>query len=92
MVEEEEVEEEMDEEEIKLTSAYEKKEIITSGNAEIDKKMGGGIPAGSLTLIEGANDTGKSVLTQQLMWGDSNKASASPLIPQKTRLKACLSR
>ena len=58
-----------DNDEISITSVYDNKEILTSGNMEIDKKMGGGIPAGSLTLIEGANDTGKSVLTQQLMWG-----------------------
>ncbi|MBE0516098.1 MAG: flagellar accessory protein FlaH [Methanophagales archaeon] len=58
-----------DSEEIRITSAYDSKEIITSGNREMDKKMGGGIPVGSLTLIEGSNDTGKSVLTQQLMWG-----------------------
>lgn len=62
-------EEDVDDEEIKLTAAYGNKEVLTSGNSEMDKKMGGGIPAGSLTLIEGANDTGKSVLTQQLMWG-----------------------
>lgn len=42
---------------------------ITTGSAEIDRKMGGGIPAGSLMLIEGSSDSGKSVLTQQLMWG-----------------------
>jgi len=58
-----------DNDDISITSVYDNKEILTSGNMEIDKKMGGGIPAGSLTLIEGANDTGKSVLTQQLMWG-----------------------
>jgi len=58
-----------DNDDVSITSVYDNKEILTSGNMEIDKKMGGGIPAGSLTLIEGANDTGKSVLTQQLMWG-----------------------
>lgn len=42
---------------------------ITTGSGEIDRKLGGGIPAGSLTLIEGQSDAGKSVLTQQLMWG-----------------------
>ncbi|MBN1761964.1 MAG: flagellar accessory protein FlaH [Methanomicrobia archaeon] len=62
-------EEKKDDDEIKIVSACDSKEIVTSGNAEVDKKMGGGIPAGTLTLIEGANDTGKSVLTQQLMWG-----------------------
>ena len=42
---------------------------ITTGNVELDKKMGGGIPEGSLTLIEGVSDAGKSVLVQQLTWG-----------------------
>lgn len=46
-----------------------KKRIIGSGNVELDKKMGGGIPEGSLTLIEGQSDAGKSVLVQQLTWG-----------------------
>lgn len=50
-------------------SGHGSKDIVTSGNNEVDKKMGGGIPTGTLTLIEGANDTGKSVLTQQLAWG-----------------------
>lgn len=62
-------EEDIDEEDIEIVSPYEQKTVLTSGNLEIDKKMGGGIPAGSLTIIEGSNDTGKSVLTQQLMWG-----------------------
>lgn len=42
---------------------------ISTGSNELDKKMGGGIPAGSLTLIEGQSDAGKSVLVQQLTWG-----------------------
>ncbi len=42
---------------------------ISTGNLEFDKKMGGGIPDGSLTLIEGQSDAGKSVLVQQLTWG-----------------------
>ena len=46
-----------------------KKRSISSGNLELDKKMGGGIPEGSLTLIEGQSDSGKSVLVQQLTWG-----------------------
>jgi len=43
--------------------------VITTGNDELDKKIGGGIPPGSLTLIEGQPDAGKSVLTQQMVWG-----------------------
>jgi flagellar protein FlaH len=58
-----------DEEEATLENAYENKEILSSGNGEVDKKLGGGIPRGTLTLVEGSNNTGKSVLTQQLLWG-----------------------
>ena len=47
----------------------EKRNILSSGNSEIDKRLGGGIPLGSLTLIEGENDTGKSVLCQQFTYG-----------------------
>ena len=38
-----------------------KKKIISTGHPEIDKKLGGGLPIGSLTLIEGQSDAGKSV-------------------------------
>lgn len=47
---------------------------ITSGSPEIDRKMGGGIPSGSLTLIEGSSDAGKSVVTQQILWGSLTQA------------------
>jgi flagellar protein FlaH len=43
--------------------------VISSGNGELDSKMGGGIPLGSLTLIEGDSGAGKSVLSQQMMHG-----------------------
>ena len=42
---------------------------VSTGSGEIDKKMGGGIPIGSLTLIEGQSDAGKSVLSQHLTHG-----------------------
>jgi flagellar protein FlaH len=49
----------------------EKKDIglISTGNDELDKKIGGGIPPNSLSLIEGQPDSGKSVLSQQMVWG-----------------------
>jgi flagellar protein FlaH len=43
--------------------------IVSTGNPEVDKKIGGGIPEGSLSLIEGQSDAGKSVLIQQFVWG-----------------------
>ncbi len=44
-------------------------QAISTGNVEIDKKVGGGIPIGSLTLIEGQSDAGKSVVAQHLTFG-----------------------
>ena len=44
-------------------------EVISTGSDELDSKMGGGVPLGSLTLIEGHSGAGKSVLTQQMIWG-----------------------
>ena len=49
-----------------------KKNIISTGQAEIDKRLGGGLPVGSLTLVEGESDAGKSVLCQQMIWGSLN--------------------
>jgi archaeal flagellar protein FlaH len=47
-------------------------DLITTGNSEVDKKIGGGLPRHSLTLIEGQPDAGKSVLVQQFMYGCLN--------------------
>lgn len=43
--------------------------LISTGNHDLDSKMGGGVPVGSLTLIEGDSGAGKSVLSQQMMHG-----------------------
>ncbi|MDT8357389.1 MAG: ATPase domain-containing protein [Methanomicrobiaceae archaeon] len=42
---------------------------LSTGNPEIDRRLADGLPLGSLTLIEGENDTGKSVISQQIIWG-----------------------
>jgi len=38
-----------------------KVKVIGTGVREIDEKIGGGIPLGSMGLIEGQPDSGKSV-------------------------------
>ncbi|WP_292388122.1 ATPase domain-containing protein [Methanosarcina sp. UBA5] len=48
-------------------------EFISTGNLEVDRKLEGGIPVGSLCLLEGANDSGKSIFIQQIMWGALNQ-------------------
>ena len=50
-------------------SADKKTEHIVTGVPEVDEKLGGGIPLGSLCLIEGHSDAGKSVLCQHLTNG-----------------------
>jgi flagellar protein FlaH len=52
-----------------LASREEADALISTGNGELDTKMGGGIPLRSLTLIEGDSGAGKSVLSQQMMHG-----------------------
>jgi flagellar protein FlaH len=57
------VEEEEPEEEEK------KERILTVGVMDIDKRLGGGLPPSSLTLVEGDPDAGKSIVIQQLTFG-----------------------
>lgn len=45
------------------------KKVVSTGSDELDSKIGGGIPLGSLSLIEGGSHSGKSVFAQQLLWG-----------------------
>jgi flagellar protein FlaH len=52
-----------------LASQKEEEAMISTGNSELDGKMGGGIPLKSLSLIEGDSGAGKSVLSQQMMHG-----------------------
>ncbi len=49
-----------------------KREVIVTGVPEVDDKLGGGIPLGSLCLVEGDADAGKSVLCQHLTYGTLN--------------------
>lgn len=43
--------------------------IISTGNEEIDRQFGGGIPAPSLVFIDGDHGTGKSAISAQIMNG-----------------------
>jgi flagellar protein FlaH len=66
----------------------EEKQIISTGNSELDKKMAEGLPTRSLTLIEGENDTGKSVLTQQIMWGAMKQGLSVELFTTENTTKS----
>ncbi|MDP3062041.1 MAG: ATPase domain-containing protein [Chloroflexota bacterium] len=62
--------------------------VISTGNTEIDKKMGGGIPAGSLTLVEGQSDSGKSVLSQQMIWGSLKSGHTVTVLTTENSVKS----
>ncbi len=43
--------------------------VLSTGNGELDMRLGGGIPVPNLLSIEGDHGTGKSLLAQQLAYG-----------------------
>ncbi|MBM3155745.1 MAG: flagellar accessory protein FlaH [Chloroflexi bacterium] len=62
--------------------------IISTGNDELDKKIGGGIPLGTLSLVEGQPDSGKSVLTQQMLWGSLKKGCSAVVFTTENTVKS----
>lgn len=64
---------------------------ISTGNGELDKKLGGGIPTGSLTLVEGWPDSGKSVLCQQIMWGSLAAGHRATMYTNENSIRSLLS-
>ena len=62
--------------------------IISTGNDELDKKIGGGIPLRSLTLIEGQPDSGKSVLNQQMVWGSLKNGLSAMVFTTENTVKS----
>jgi len=66
-------------------------QIISTGNSELDKKIADGLPLATLSLIEGANDTGKSVLTQQIIWGAMRQSLNADLFTTENTTRSFLS-
>ncbi|MBK8933549.1 MAG: response regulator [Chloroflexi bacterium] len=64
------------------------KSVISSGNGELDSKMGGGIPLGSLTLVEGSSGAGKSVLSQQMIFGSLNDSFTLSLFTSENSVRS----
>ena len=67
-----------------------KKDTISTGHPEIDKKLGGGIPVGSLILIEGQSDAGKSVFCQQIIWGSLNNNFKTLLFTTESTIRSLI--
>jgi flagellar protein FlaH len=65
--------------------------VISSGNPELDSRLGGGLPVGSLILIEGASGAGKSVLSQQILWGAMQDGLSAVLFTTENAVKSLVS-
>jgi flagellar protein FlaH len=66
------------------TGGTKNKDVLLTGKSELDKKIEDGIPLRSLTLIEGEHDSGKSVLTQQIVWGGMKQGFNIDIISSET--------
>lgn len=73
------------------TTNEKKKTAISSGNPELDSKMGGGLPVQSLALIEGGSGTGKSVLSQQIINGALQEGFIVSLFTSENTVKSLVS-
>lgn len=67
------------------------KTIIASGNVELDSKLGGGLPARSMVLIEGSSGSGKSVLSQQIISGALHEGFTVSLFTSENTVKSLVS-
>jgi flagellar protein FlaH len=63
---------------------------ISTGSLEIDKRIGGGLPRHSFTLVEGQSDAGKSVVLQQLCWGAMNASESVALYTTENTVRSLL--
>lgn len=74
-----------------MTTAIDAVDIISTGSGEIDKKLGGGIPVGSLVLLEGQSDSGKSVLCQHFSHGALSSRMSSAYYTTENTVKSLVS-
>lgn len=75
---------------ILLQSIVQKAQVLKFNNAELDRRTGG-IPLPSLTLVEGPNDSGKSVIVQQLTWSALNSGYKVCYITTEDTVRGLLS-
>lgn len=67
------------------------KTMISSHNPEFDSKLGGGIPVGSLMLIEGTSGAGKSVISQLLISGALQDGFTAALFTSENTVRSLVS-
>jgi flagellar protein FlaH len=76
---------------VPVTAGKKDKDVLLTGKHELDKKIEDGIPLRSLTLIEGEHDSGKSVFTQQIVWGGMKQGFNIDIISSETTARNFLS-
>ena len=64
--------------------------VISTGSTEMDARLGGSVPQGALTLIEGAPSSGKSVICQQFAYGALNSGVDVAYYTTETTVKNLL--
>ena len=64
--------------------------LVSTGSLEMDARMGGSMPLGALTLIEGPPSSGKSVICQQLTHGALNSGIDVAYYTTETTVKNLL--
>lgn len=73
-----------------VTVADKALKFISTGSIELDRKLGGGIPHGTLMLVEGAESSGKSTLVQQLLWSSLNDGELGTLYITEQTIQSLL--
>ncbi len=71
-----------------IEAGQDEERLISTGNGELDNKIGGGVPFDSLTLIEGDSGAGKSVLSQQMMYGSLQDKYTLTLFTSENTVKS----
>ena len=61
--------------------------LISTGNEELDMRLGGGIPVPNLLAIEGDHGTGKSLLAQQITYGAAKAGKRIVYITTESGIK-----
>ena len=61
--------------------------IISTGNEELDMRLGGGIPVPNLLSIEGDHGTGKSLFAQQITYGAAKAGKRITYITTEAGIK-----
>ena len=64
--------------------------VLSTGSTEMDARLGGSVPQGALTLIEGAPSSGKSVICQQFAYGALNSGVDVAYYTTETTVKNLL--